>query len=116
MRDAEIFFDNLLPTTDINAPLQHRVDVYLVVSGLKHLSYQALLTISLDPISCEPVITNKDAICEGLRPSIKLNVDVLEVVFKGRKGHSPRDWIRLKEERRAVDDGVGPEVCLNFRL
>ena len=114
MRDAEIFFDNLLPTSDINSTLQHRVDVqyYLVVFGLKHLSYQALLTISLDPISCEPVITNKDAICEGLRPNIKLNVDVLEVVFKGRKGHSPRDWIRLKEERRAVDDGVGPEVNL----
>ena len=112
MRDAEIFFDNLLPTSDINSPLQHRVDVYLVVFGLKHLSYQALLTISLDPIAREPVITNKDAICEGLKPSIKLNVDVLEVVFKGRKGHSPRDWIRLKEERRAVDDGVGPEVNL----
>merc|ERR1712150_4097 len=45
----------------------------------------------------------------GLRPSIKLNVGVLEVVFKGRKGHSPKDWVQLKEERRAVDVGVGPE-------
>ena len=34
----------------------------------------------------------------------------LEVVARGRKGHSPRDWIRLKEERRKVDIGVGQQV------
>jgi len=96
VRDAEICFDHLLPTSDINSPLQQR----------------ALLTISLDPISCEPVITNKDAICEGLKPSMKVRGGRLEVVARGRKGHSPRDWIRLKEERRNVDVGVGQQESM----
>ena len=82
----------------------------VVFYGLKLFSTQALLTISLDPISCEPVITNKDAICEGLKPSMKARGGKLEVVARGRKGHSPRDWIRLKEERRKVDIGVGQQV------
>ena len=112
MRDAEICFDHLLPTSDINSPLQHRVlrKQSVVFYGLKLCSTQALLTISLDPNSFEPVISNKDAICEGLKPSMKARGGKLEVVARGRKGHSPRDWIRLKEERRKVDIGVGQQV------
>ena len=82
----------------------------LVRKQSETFSTQALLTMSLDPISCEPVITNKDAICEGLKPSMKARGGKLEVVARGRKGHSPRDWIRLKEERRKVDIGVGQQV------
>jgi len=99
VRDAEICFDHLLPTSDINSPLQHR----------------ALLTISLNPTSCEPVITNKDAICEGLKPSIKVSgcLTKLEVVSRGRKSHhSPKDWIKLEEERRRVDTGIGQQESM----
>ena len=80
---------------------------------LKNISNQALLTISLNPTSCEPVITNKDAICEGLKPSIKVSgcLTKLEVVSRGRKSHhSPKDWIKLEEERRRVDTGIGQQV------
>lgn len=82
--------------------------MYLIDSNT--FSNQALLTVSLDPITLQPRITNKDAICEGLKPSIKVRADNLEVVARGRKGHSPRDWIRLKEERRKVDVGIGQQV------
>jgi len=96
VRDAEICFDHLLPTSDINFPLEHR----------------ALLTITLDPISREPVITNKDPICEGLKPRIKVG-NFLEVVSRGRKGHtSPKDWIRMKEERMRVDSGIGEQELM----
>ena len=59
------------------------------------------------------MITNKDAICEGLKPSIKVSncLAKLEVVSRGRKGHhSPKDWIKLEEERRRVDTGIGQQV------
>ena len=81
---------------------------------MNHLSYQALLTISLDPISHELVITNKDAICKGLKPSIKVTEGRLEVISKGRKGHSPRDWGALVEERRKVDNSVRTQVRYFF--
>ena len=82
--------------------------MYLIDSNT--FSNQALLTVSLDPITLQPRITNKDAICEGLKPSIKVRAGNMELVARGRKGHSPRDWIRLKEERRKVDVGIGQQV------
>ena len=69
----------------------------------------------MDPISYELVIANKDAICKGLKPSIKVTEGRLEVISKGRKGHhSPRDWGELVEERRKVDSSVGTQVRYVF--
>ena len=78
------------------------------------MSNQALLTISLDPISHELVIANRDSICKGLKPSIKVTEGRLEVISKGRKGHSPRDWGKLVEERKEVDNSVGTQVRYVF--